>query len=579
MKKYFPFFIKYKKALWLAPSFVIVDVICEIVQPELMSKIVDHGVMQKNLHYILQTGGLMVGLSIIAIAANIGNIYFSSRASVGFAAELRKGLFNKIQEFSFSNIDRFSSASLVTRLTNDVNILQEVIMMSLRLLIRAPLMLLFAVVIAIRINAGLASIIAVAIPVLSVCIYIILRRGLPFFEKVQQRLDKVNGVVQENLVNIRVVKSFVREDFEKKKFGRSNDELREMAVRASSMVVLIMPVMQLVMNISIVAIVWFGGNKIIGGTFQVGQLMSFITYITQILMSLMMLSMTIMTVARAGASSERILEVLNTEADIIDSTNAKEKNLPVKQGKVEFENVFFKYHAEGSEYVLKNINLIVNAGETVAIIGATGSAKSTLVELIPRLYDVTKGRVLVDDIDVRDYSLQNLRSGIRLVLQQNELFSGTIRQNLKWGNVLASDEDIIAAAKDAQAHDFIMSFPNQYETVLGQSGVNVSGGQKQRLCIARAILKKPSILILDDSTSAVDTATEAKIRTSFGRHLQGTTIFIIAQRISSIQSADKIILLDDGEIIATGSHDELIKSSPVYQEIYYSQELKEATPL
>ena len=575
MKKYFPFFSKYKRALILAPLLVIIDVVCEIVQPELMSKIVDQGVNQKNLEYILHTGGIMVILSIVAIAANIGNIYFSSRASVGFAAELRKGLFNKIQEFSFSNLDKLSSASLVTRVTNDVNILQEVIMMSLRLLIRAPLMLLFAVVIAVRINASLASVIAVAIPVLSISIYFILRRGLPFFEKVQQRVDKVNAVVQENLVNVRVIKSFVREDFEKKKFGYTNDQLRAMAVKASSMVVLIMPVMQLVMNISIVAIVWFGGNKIIGGTFQVGQLMSFITYITQILMSLMMLSMTIMTLARAGASSERVLEVLNTKVDIFDSARAIEKNLPVKNGKVQFENVFFKYHIEAEEYVLKNINLTVLPGETVAIIGATGAAKSTLVQLIPRLYEVTKGRVLVDDTDIRYYTLQNLRSQIHLVLQQNELFSGTIKQNLSWGNPTASDEDIVAAAKDAQAHDFIMSFSKQYETVLGQAGVNISGGQKQRLCLARAILKKPAILILDDSTSAVDTGTEAKIRESFNRNLRGTTIFIIAQRISSVIAADKIILLDDGEIIGMGKHDELLKSSDVYQEIYYSQQLKE----
>ncbi|HEY4875419.1 MAG TPA: ABC transporter ATP-binding protein, partial [Puia sp.] len=390
MKKYFPYLLKYKKALWLAPLLVIVDVVCEIFQPALMSKIVDQGISQKNLHYILITGGFMVALSIIAIAANIGNIYYSSTASVGFSAELRKGMFNKIQQFSFSNLDKFSSSSLTTRITNDVNILQDVIVMLLRLLIRAPLMLLFAVVIAVRINAGLASIIAVAIPVLSICIYILLRRGFPFFEKMQKRLDKVNAVVQENLINVRVIKSFVREDFEKKKFGVANDDLREMSVRASGIVVLIMPVMQLVMNVSIVAIVWFGGNKIIAGTFQVGQLMSFITYITQILMSLTMLSMTIMAFSRAGASSERILEVLNTEPDIVDSPIAKEKKLLVQKVKVEFKNVFFKYNAESDEFVLKNINLIVDAGKTVAVIGATGSSKSTLVQLIPRLYDVTK---------------------------------------------------------------------------------------------------------------------------------------------------------------------------------------------
>jgi len=577
MKKYLFFFRNYKKALYLAPGLVIVDVFCEIVQPQLMSKIVDNGVTQKSMQYILQTGGIMLVLSIIAIAANVGNIYYSSRASVGFASELRKGLYSKIQKFSFSNLDRLSSASLVTRLTNDVNILQDVIMMSLRLLIRAPLMLLFAVIIAIRINAGLASIIAVAIPFLAVSIFLILRKGLPFFEKVQQKLDKVNLVIQENLLNVRVVKSFVREDFEKKKFSVTNDELRAISVKASGTVVLILPVMQLVMNLSIVAIVWFGGNKIISGTFQVGQLMSFITYITQILMSLMMLSMTIMSFSRAGASSERILEVLNTTVDIIDSPQAKENNLQVKQGKVEFENVFFKYHADGTEYVLKDINFTVNPGETVAIIGATGSAKSTLVQLIPRLYEVTKGRILIDGVEIRNYTIHNLRSRINLVLQQNELFSGTIRQNLKWGNVMASDEDLIAAAKDAQADDFIMSFPKQYETVLGQGGVNISGGQKQRLCIARAILGKPAILILDDSTSAVDVATEGRIRESFSRHLKGTSIFIIAQRISSVQSADQIILIDNGEIIGRGKHDELIKTSAVYKEIYFSQQLQKVS--
>jgi len=448
MKRYLSFFSKYKKALLLAPALIIIDVVCEIVQPELMSKIVDFGVMHKDLHYILHTGGIMVLLSLAAIAANVGNIYYSSHASVGFAAELRMGLFKKIQEFSFSNLDKFSSASLTTRVTNDVNILQQVIMMSLRLLIRAPLMMLFAVIIAVNINARLAVVIAVAIPVLTLCIYIILRRGLPFFEKMQVRLDKVNRVIQENLVSVRVVKSFVREDFEKKKFGRSNDELREMAVKASGMVVLIMPVMQLVMNLSIVSIVWFGGNAIISDTFQVGQLMSFITYITQILMSLMMLSMTIMTFSRAKASSDRILEVLNSEVDIVGSTVSKEKNFEVKLGKVEFKNVSFKYHPDSAEYVLKNISFTANPGETIAIIGATGSSKSTLVELIPRLYDVSQGAIFVDDNDVRDYTLPNLRTNVKLVLQQNELFSGTIKQNLKWGNMEASDEEVIAAARD-----------------------------------------------------------------------------------------------------------------------------------
>lgn len=574
MKRYLIFLSKYKKALILAPLLVVIDVICEIVQPKLMSTIVDQGVRQKDMSFILHTGAFMVALSLIAIATNVGNIFYSSHASVGFAAELRKGMFSKIQEFSFANLDKFSSATLTTRITNDVNILQDVIMMSLRLLIRAPLMLLFAVIIAISINAGLALVIAVAIPVLATCMYVILKKGFPYFEKMQKKLDKVNLVVQENLINVRVVKSFVRETFENKKFGHSNNELREMAVKASGMVVLIMPVMQLIMNLSIVAIVWFGGNAIIKDTFQVGQLMSFITYITQILMSLMMLSMTIMTFSRAEASSDRILEILEAPADIIDTASAIEKNLQITLGKIEFKDVFFKYHSNGAEFVLKGINLVVNSGETVAIIGATGAAKSTLVQLIPRLYDISSGKVLINDIDVRDYTLFNLRINLKLVLQQNELFTGTIKQNLKWGNQQATNDEIIAAAQDAQAHDFIMSFPLQYETLLGHSGINISGGQKQRLCIARAILRKPAILILDDSTSAVDSITEAKIRASFSQHLKGTTIIIIAQRISSILSADKIVLLDNGAIIGTGTHDDLIKTNLVYKEIYNSQQLQ-----
>jgi ATP-binding cassette subfamily B multidrug efflux pump len=576
MHKYFIYFKNYTKALWLAPALVLIDVFCEIVQPSLMSHIVDRGIAQKNLHYILQTGGIMVALSIVAIAANIGNIYYSSHASVGFAAALRKGIFNKVQEFSFSNLDKFSSASLVTRITNDVNILQEVVMMSLRMLIRGPLMLLFAVGIAISINAPLAVIIAVAIPVLTVCIFFILRKALPYFEQMQKRLDNVNRIIQENLVNIRVVKSLVREEFEIKKFAVSNGSLREMAVKASGLVVLILPVMQLVMNISIVSIVWFGGNKIINGNFQVGQLMSFITYNTQILMSLTMLAMTIMTFSRAQASSERILEVLNTRIDITDGLNAAKNNYAIKKGKVVFEAVYFKYHAQAAEYVLKNINLTAESGQTVAIIGATGSSKSTLVELIPRLYDVSKGRILVNDIDIREYRLLVLRGSINMVLQQNELFSGTIKQNIKWGKAEASDAEVVAAAKDAQADDFIQSFEKAYETILGQGGVNLSGGQKQRICLARAILGKPAILILDDSTSAVDTSTDAKIRASFKQHLPDTTTFIIAQRIRSVQSADKIIILDEGSVIASGNHGELMKASPVYQEIFNSQQLNEA---
>lgn len=579
MKQYLPFFKAYKKALIISTLLVIADVVFEIVQPELMSRIVDRGIQNRDIHYILATGGFMVLLSLLAIVANTGNIYYSSVASVGFVTGLRKSLFQKILQFSFSNIDQFSTASLTTRMTNDANTLQEVVMMSLRLLIRSPLMLISAVIIAVHINRDLALIIAVAIPVLAISIYFILRKGVPLFILMQQKMDRVNGAVQENLMNIRVVKSFVREDFEKKKFSVSNDDLRAIAVRASGTVVMVMPAMQLVMNVSIVAILWLGGGKIMAGTLQVGELISFITYITQILMSLMMLSMTVMTFSRASASSGRILEVLNARVDITDSPAAIQKQTRVTHGKVTFKNVFFKYHAEGNEFVLKNINLTVQPGETVALIGATGSAKSTLVQLIPRLYEVSSGQVLIDDTDVRDYTLENLRKGIGMVLQKNELFSGTIAQNLRWGNPLATDDEIRAAAKSAQADEFIRTFPLQYDTQLGRGGVNVSGGQKQRLCIAMALLKKPSILILDDSTSAVDTATEARLRAAFRTQLKGTTLIIIAQRISSIQSADRIVLLDDGSIVAAGTHAQLMATCPDYQEIYYSQQPREATTL
>lgn len=518
----------------------------------------------------------MVFLSLLAIAANVGNIYYSSQAAVGFTADLRESLFRKIQQFSLSNLDRFRSASLTTRITNDVNILQQVIMMLLRQLIRAPLMLLFAVVIAIRINAELASIIGIGIPVLSACIYYLLRKGIPFFEKMQVRLDGLNTVVEEDLVGVRVVKSFVREGFEIKKFKRSNQDLMDMAVKASGLVVLIMPVMQMVMNLSIVAIVWYGGNKIAAGAFQVGEFMSFITYITQVLMSLMMLSITVMNFSRAGASSRRILEVLDTSPGIVDAAGAGQKGLEIREGKVEFRDVFFKYHPRATDYVLKHISFTADAGETVAIIGATGSAKSTLVQLMPRLYDVTQGQVLVDGYDVRDYTLKGLRAGIGMAPQQSQLFSGTIRQNLLWGRSVASEAEMVVAAKIAQAHDFIMSFPLQYDTVLGQGGVNLSGGQKQRICIARAIIRKPRILILDDSLSAVDTATDARIRAALKEGLHRATIFIIAHRISSVQSAGKIIVLDNGGIAGIGDHGTLMKTNAIYREIVRSQQLTQA---
>lgn len=572
MKQYIQYFKKYKAAVILAPLMMVIECISDIVQPMLMSNIVDIGIANQNLNYTVKIGIAMIILAIIAVFSGILNAVFSSKAAVGFATELRKALFKKIQSFSFSNIDKFSTSSLVTRLTGDITQLQNVTTMGLRMFIKAPLLLLFGAIMAISINKELAVILIVSIPILFIGIFIIVKYGFPMFSIMQQKLDKVNESIQENLTNVRVVKSFVRQDYEKKKFAKANTDLMDATMKAMNIVITNMPLMMFVMNFTTIAVVWFGGNQIVAGKFEVGKLMAFINYIFHILMSLMMVSMTLIMFSRAEASSTRILEVLNTNPDIIDKESAKQiENI---NGKIEFKNVSFKYDSSNKEYILKDINLTINSGETVAIIGSTGSAKTSLVQLIPRLYDVTDGEVLVDGVDVRDYEIKDLREKIGMVLQKNILFSGTIKENLKWGNEEATDEQIIQAAKDAQAHDFIMSFTDKYETDLGQGGVNVSGGQKQRLCIARAILKKPKILILDDSTSAVDTATEAKIREAFNNNLKDTTTIIIAQRISSVISADKIVIIDDGKIIGIGKHDELLANNETYKEIYYSQKEK-----
>lgn len=572
MKQYIQYFKKYKAAVMLAPLMMVIECISDIVQPMLMSNIVDIGIANQNLNYTVKIGIAMIILAIIAVFSGILNAVFSSKAAVGFATELRKALFKKIQSFSFSNIDKFSTSSLVTRLTGDITQLQNVTTMGLRMFIKAPLLLLFGAIMAISINKELAVILIVSIPILFIGIFVIVKYGFPMFSIMQQKLDKVNESIQENLTNVRVVKSFVRQDYEKKKFAKANTDLMDATMKAMNIVITNMPLMMFVMNFTTIAVVWFGGNQIVAGKFEVGKLMAFINYIFHILMSLMMVSMTLIMFSRAEASSTRIIEVLNTNPDIIDKENTKQ--IEHIDGKVEFKNVSFKYDSSNEEYILKDINLTINSGETVAIIGSTGSAKTSLVQLIPRLYDVTDGEVLVDGVDVRDYEIKDLREKIGMVLQKNILFSGTIKENLKWGNEEATDEQIIQAAKDAQAHDFIMSFTDKYETDLGQGGVNVSGGQKQRLCIARAILKKPKILILDDSTSAVDTATEAKIREAFNNNLKDTTTIIIAQRISSVISADKIVIIDDGKIIGIGKHDELLANNETYKEIYYSQKEK-----
>lgn len=591
IKKLSKYIGEYKKYLILGPMCVTVEIICEVLMPFLMSKIIDIGVVNKDVNYIYKIGIIMTLLSVLAIIMGSLNIKFSSEASQGFAANLRGGLFDKVKSFSFSNIDKFSTASLVTRLTNDVTQLQMTFMMGMRILVRAPLMMIASLIFAIAINARLAIIIIIAIPILAVGLWFIMKNAESLFTIVQSKIDALNNTVEENLIGIRVVKAFVRMAHEKQKFKKSNDELSESALKAGNLIVMNMPLMMFVSNAAIIAVIWVGGHMVGQKLMGTGELISFISYIMQILMSVMMFSMVIMMATRADASARRITEVLDTTIDISDKTDAKDeheksdlslsnvkadnlerKDLTVKKGKVEFKHVYFKYTASGKgEDVLSDINFTAEPGEFVGIIGSTGSGKSSIVNLIPRLYDASDGQVLVDDTDVRDYHLKDLRDGIGMVLQKNMLFSGTIKENLLWGNENAIQDEIENAAQNAQAYDFIMSFPDGYDTELGQGGVNVSGGQKQRLCIARALLKKPSILIMDDSTSAVDTATEAKIRQSLKSNLKGMTTFIIAQRISSVKEADKIIVLDDGRIVGIGTHEELLADNKVYQEICNSQ--------
>ena len=569
MKIYWEILKKYKIYIILSPILVIGFVICETAQPTLMASIVDEGVMKKDLNTVIHMGLIMVGLSVVGITFSLTNLLCASKTAVGFSTDLRKAMFHRIQQFSFADIDTFSTASLITRMTNDTIMLQQILQRSMMLLYRAPLMMILAFFFVTRIDVKIAFYIAGALPVLAISIFFLLRRGFPLFILVQKKLDKLNDVIRENLINIRVVKSFVREDFEKKKFTRSNEDLRDTFINALNIVITVMPVMQLVMNILVICILWMGSIE----GLQVGAIISLVNYSTQILMALMLVSMTIMMFARASASSQRILEVLHKEPTIIDTSEVLLKKSKITQGDISFRNVCFKYNTDSENFVLKNINFDIAAGETVSVVGATGSAKSTLLQLIPRLYDLTEGEILIDGINIKEYKLSELRNNIGVVLQQNELFSGTILSNLKWGNEKASFEEVVEAAKIAEAHDFIMSFPNQYETVLGQGGVNVSGGQKQRLCIARALLKKPKILILDNSTSAVDTATERKIRQNLNQWMHHTTILMVTQRYSSMQTSDRIIVLEDGEIEAIGKPSELLETSAIYKEIYHSQQL------
>ena len=570
MKRYWKYIKPYLPAFIIGPLMMIVEVIGEVVLPKLMANIINVGVANGSVGYITGTGALMILVALLMMAGGVGGAYFGAKAAVSFAADLRKDAFDKVQTFSFANLDQFSTGSLVTRLTNDITQVQNLINMALRMMLRAPGLLIGALIMAFVMNAELAVIVLIVIPILVGAIAVLIKIAFPKFKIMQKKLDALNSNIQEMLTNVRVIKSFVRGDYEEKKFAASNEDLKQTSLGAFKTIIIVMPLMMLMMNGTTLAVVWFGGRQIIVGNMQVGDLTAFTTYIVQILMSLMMLAMVILQSSRALASLSRIREILDTEVDLNDE-HCKEPDKIVSSGRVEFRDVSFRYYKENKEAVLSHISFAVKSCQTLGIIGSTGSGKTTLVQMIPRLYDVDEGEVLVDGVNVKDYTLENLREGVGMVLQKNVLFSGSILENLMWGDENASMEEVRKAAQAAQADGFVSSFTGGYEMDLGQGGVNVSGGQKQRLCIARALLKKPKILILDDSTSAVATATEAKIRESFAGELKNTTKIIIAQRISSVQEADEIMVLDDGKIVGFGKHEDLLASCEAYQEICYSQ--------
>ena len=572
LKKLFPYMGGYKRLALITPLLMVLEVACELALPRFMANIVDVGIVQGDLNYILKMGGIMLVLALCSMTCGMMGAKFAAIVGQGFGANLRRGIYNKVQDFSFADIDRFSSASLITRITNDVNAIQMMVTMALRMLVRAPVMLVAALAVAISINAELAVVMLVTIPLLVIAIGVLMSMCNRLFQVLQKRIDALNGTIQENLVAIRVVKAFVREGYEKTKFKASNDALTKATINVDMRVIAMIPIMMMAMNGATAAVLYLGGGQVIGGEMLIGDLSSFITYIFQILMSVMMLGMSFLQLSRSIACARRINEVLETEPSIEDGPLTPAE-LPEAKGRVEFQNVDFKYDAGVTgENVLSGIDLTIQPGEFIAVVGGTGTGKSSLVNLIPRFYDVSGGAVLLDGVDVRDYPLEELRKRIGMVLQNNVLFTGTIRENLLWGRADATEEEMIQAAKNAQAYDFVMAFPDGFDTQMTQGGTNVSGGQKQRLCIARAMLRHPAVLILDDSTSAVDTATDAKIRQSFKENLAGTTVIIIAQRISSVMSADRILVLDDGKIADIGTHDELMARCGIYQEIYQSQQ-------
>ncbi len=560
----------YEKYAAASPLLVILETSCELAIPLLMAQIINQGILKEDMAPILKAGGLMVLVAVIATFTGGLAAKCATSAAQGLGANLRSAEFEKISSFSFADIDRFSSSSLITRMTNDVTNIQNTAMICLRILIRAATMLVASVALTLVISPKLALVVLVILPIMTAALLALMKVCMPLFEKMQKALDHLNETVQENLIAVRVVKSYVREDRERAKFMDANNGFTDAGLRAILRMVAMQPVMMICMAAATVLTLYFGGNMVLGLELDVGYLQTVLGYIMQILMSIMFVGMAVLQYTRAQASIRRVFEVIDAQPAI---TGGGADRLPAPRGRVEFQDVSFRYQTEGAgEDVLRNVTLDIKPGEFVAIVGGTGTGKSSLVNLIPRFYDVHKGRVLVDGLDVRDYPLDQLRSRIGMVLQNNVLFSGTIRENLLWGNENATEEELVQAAKDAQAYDFIMSFPDGFDTNLDQGGVNVSGGQKQRLCIARAMVRKPAVLILDDSTSAVDSATEGKIRESFRENLKDTTVIIIAQRISSVQQADKIVVLDEGAVAGVGSHDQLMASNEIYKEIYDSQQ-------
>lgn len=560
---------EYKLPSLLAPLFITLEVVMEVLLPNLMSDLIDNGVNKGDMDYILRTGLVLAGVAFAALAFGALSGRFAAQASAGFAKNLRHDLFYKLQEYSFSNIDKFSASSLVTRLTTDVTNVQNAYQMIIRVAFRAPFMMIFAMIMSFTMNAQLSWVFVAFIPFIALGLGIVTRFAHPIFSRVFKTYDKLNNVVQENLHGIRVVKSFVREEHEVEKFNKISDLIYKDFSKAEKIVAFNMPVMQISVYACILIISWFASHQIVGGTMTTGELISMMTYVFQILMSLMFISMTMVMITMSRASGERIAEVLTEEVDL---KNNEEPLTEIQDGSIQFDNVSFSYAKNMEKLCLKDISLKINSGETVGIIGGTGSSKSSLVQLIPRLYDVTQGTVTVGGVDVRNYDIEALRDSVAMVLQKNVLFSGTIKENLRWGKADATDEEIVKVCRQAQAEDFIERMPDKYGTYIEQGGTNVSGGQRQRLCIARALLKKPKILILDDSTSAVDTKTDRLIRKAFLEEIHDTTKIIIAQRVSSVEDADKIIVMDKGMINAVGTHEELLKTNKIYQEVYYSQQ-------